>query len=103
MDKLQEIEEKYLTNNPWAWNSYLDLVHREDMEWLIQSIKILRDVRISDGAMLIQLENEIAELKKGLHMLKKKRWYAVYRENLELTQELERYKKGIVIKEWTDF
>jgi hypothetical protein len=103
MDKLQEIEEKYLINNPWAWSTYIDLVHREDIEWLIQSVKILRDVRISDGAMLIQLENENSNLKQELQTLKKKRWYAVYRENLELIQELERYKKGIEIKEWTDF
>jgi hypothetical protein len=103
VDKLQEIQDKYLNNNPWAWSTYIDLVHREDIEWLIQSIKILRDVRISDGAMLIQLENEFAELKQEVDMLKKKTWYAVYRENLELSQELERYKKGIVIKEWTDF
>jgi hypothetical protein len=103
VNKLQEIEDKYLVNNPWAWSSYIDLVHKEDIEWLIESIKILRGVRISDGNLLVQQENEISELKQELQVMKKKRWYSVYRENLELTQELERYKKGIEIKEWTDF
>lgn len=103
MDKLQEIENRYLIENPWAYSSYIDLVHKEDVEWLIQSIKTLREVRISDGNSLIEQANEIDRLKAEINELKKKSWYPVYRENLELAQKLEQYKKGIEIKHWSDF
>jgi hypothetical protein len=123
MDKLQEIENKYL-NNEWAWNSYIQLMDKDDLSWLIQSVKTLRQIRISDGNLLIEQATEInrlrdaikgaavitgraciqiAELKQENQHLKKQSWYKVYEENLELAKALQKTKKGIVIREWTDF
>jgi hypothetical protein len=43
MERLNDIESRYLTNNEWAYSSYIDLVHKEDLVWLIQSLREMRE------------------------------------------------------------
>lgn len=74
MDKLLEIEERYITNNKWAWSSYINLVDKDQLKWLIKTIKELRD------------ENR---------KLRTKSWYPVHEDNLRLAQELEEVRREL--------
>lgn len=115
LDKLSEIESKYITNNEWAWSPYIDLVQKEHLIWLIQQVKHLRDTRITQGIMILKLNVElkqandkVTELTTDIRNFKAKTRFQVYEENLRLALENQQLKeqlfgKKMAFKDWTEF
>lgn len=113
MDKLTEIENKYIIHNEWAWSPYIDLVYKEHLVWLIQQAKLIKRTRLIQGRIiniqtkqLKQAKEVIRLLNSEIRSLKAKTSFKVYEENLRLAienKELRERLQGKPIQDWTDF
>jgi signal transduction histidine kinase len=98
-ENLEAIQLGYDVDAYVSTNTADDLIHYcKDLinlaEQQQQEFATLSESIAEDDAMIQQLRQENETLRLELKILKCKKWYPVYEENLRMAQELDRLKKA---------